>query len=108
VVLEMRRARGGVVREAGERVVDALRREGRERPLAVARAGPAVDDVVVGVVEVRHVEDVAQRRCSVSSIETSTWAPSPIAKCSGMAVSEVPTRTGIPWFCTRRPICWVR
>ena len=62
VVLEMRRAGGGVMREPRQRVVDALRREGRQRPRS--RGGHsrvAVDDVIVGGVEVGHVEDVAQR-----------------------------------------------
>ena len=62
VVLEMQRTGRGVVREPGQRVVDPLRRERRQRARAVlGAADAAVDDVIVHGVEVGHVEVVAQR-----------------------------------------------
>jgi len=54
--------RCGVMHQAGQRVIDALCREGgqRARPVGVGLAG-AVDDVVIRGGKVRHVEDVAER-----------------------------------------------
>ena len=65
-ILEMARARGRVVRQAGERIVDALRGEGRQRE-GLARSGlvGAVGDLVVGRRQVRRVEQVAQRHRQV-------------------------------------------
>ena len=62
VVLEMVGACGGVVAQPVQRIVDARCREGRQRP---RRAGDtlqrAVDDRVVHVGEIGHIEPVAQR-----------------------------------------------
>ena len=61
-VLEMVRAGRRVVRQPVQRIVDALRGERRQRQrLAGHRLERAVGDVVVGAVEVRHVEHVAER-----------------------------------------------
>ena len=61
-VLEMLRRGRGVVRQAVQRIVDALCREWRQRPwLAERHFERAVGDLVVGAVEVRHVEQVADR-----------------------------------------------
>ena len=62
VVLEMLRAGRRVMRHAVQRIVDALRRERSQRPrLAERHLEGAVGDLVVGAVEVRHVEQVADR-----------------------------------------------
>ncbi|MPL60802.1 hypothetical protein SDC9_06364 [bioreactor metagenome] len=62
VVLEMLGRGRGVMAEPRERIVDALRGEGRKMARAVrVRPGGAVHDVVVHRGEVGHVEDVAQR-----------------------------------------------
>ena len=61
-VLEMVRAGRRVVRQPVQRIVDPLRGERRQRQrLAGDRLERAVGDVVVGAVEIRHVEHVAQR-----------------------------------------------
>jgi hypothetical protein len=50
------------MRQPRQRIVDALRREGgqRARAVLVGEAEP-VDDVVMGRLQVRHVERIAQR-----------------------------------------------
>ena len=61
-VLEEMRAGRRVVRQPVQRIVDALGGEGGERHrLAGRHLEGAVDDVVVGAGQVRHVEQVAQR-----------------------------------------------
>ena len=57
----MRRIGGGVMRQPGQRVIHPLRGKGRKRGRAVGIAGQgAVDDVIIGRQQVRHVEDIAQ------------------------------------------------
>jgi hypothetical protein len=50
------------MRQPRERIVDALRREGCQRTRAVlmGKAEP-VDDIVMGRLQVRHIEGVTQR-----------------------------------------------
>ncbi len=61
-VLEVVRAGGRIVRQPVQRIVDALRGKRRQRHrLAWQRLVGAVGDVVVGAVEVGHVEQVAKR-----------------------------------------------
>ena len=61
-VLEMVGVGAGVVAEPVQRIVDARRGEMRQRVgPARRRHEGAVGDLVVGVLQVRHVEQVAQR-----------------------------------------------
>ena len=58
----MHRVGRGVMRQAGQAVIHALRREGRKRGRPVGITGQrAVHDVVVRRRKVRHVEDIAER-----------------------------------------------
>ena len=62
VVLEMVGGRGGVVREAGKRIIDPLRGKGGQGVCAVfVGEAIAVDDVVVHRLQLGHIEDVAER-----------------------------------------------
>ncbi len=60
MVLEMLWIRRRIVRQAGQRIVDALRRKQRERPGVVAGLIGAVHDVIVGGRQIRHIEHIAQ------------------------------------------------
>ena len=65
-VLEMVGARRRVVAEPRQRIVDALRGKGGERRgLARPRLVGAVGDLVIGVRQVRRVEEVSQRQLDV-------------------------------------------
>ena len=51
------------MRQAGQTVIDALRGKGRQRGRAIGVMGAgAVDDIVVGGGQIRHVKDIAQRK----------------------------------------------
>jgi hypothetical protein len=61
-ILEVLRARCRVVRQAVQRIVDALCRERRQRQrFPRNRFERSVGDMVVGGVEIRHVENIPQR-----------------------------------------------
>ena len=61
-ILEMLRAGRRVMRHAMQRIIDALRGERRQRPrFAQSHFERAVGDLVVRAIEIRHVEQVADR-----------------------------------------------
>lgn len=64
--------------------------------------------MVVGGLEVGDVEDVAQQ--AVQGVDDRAFDMRAFlhGEMEGMAVSDSPTRTGMPWFWISRPICWVR
>ncbi len=60
VALEMFGIGCGVMRQPCQRIIDALRGEGGQRAHVVQRQIGAVDNVVIGCAQVRHVKHIAQ------------------------------------------------
>ena len=58
--LEMLRIRGRVMRQPREGVIDPLRSEGCKRAHVILGHIGAVDDIVIGGRQIRHVKDIAQ------------------------------------------------
>ena len=108
-VLEMRGRGRRVVLQPVQRVVHALRGEGRQRlGLAVLAAPGTVDDGVVGHGQVGHVEQVAQRaleRFQVLALDVGAFRE---GEMQGMGESDSPTSTATRWFCSSNPTCSIR
>ena len=90
-VLEMQRAGRRVMRQPVQRVIDALGRERRHRQrVAGNRLESTVGDLVVGAVEVGHVEDVAQRpldRVGIGAVDMGAFEKGEMHRdrCLGLA-----------------------
>ena len=109
-VLEMLRRGRGVVRQPVQRIVDALRGERRQRPrLARRRLECAVGDLVVRAVEIRHVEQVAERpiaACRRPAVDMRALEEGEMQRDRRRRTS--PTVTGTPWLRMISRSCSIR